>query len=170
MIEWKAVIIAAVMLVCYVLYLKLKLSAANSDAEPSNIESNTKLLIDELHKLTEQHTNLVQFLFDTEQEKDSRYSISYKTADNTTKTAEIIKAVDSTPYIKQLTQQQITAIESRITAIIRQLNTTIPHHNATSNKAVYVAEKNVRKTTQYIRKTIDNSKSGDTLKGTRGEQ
>lgn len=136
MIEWKAVIMAAVMFICYMLY-KLKHSVAHSDSLTTTILPDTKLLIDELHRLTEQHTNLMQFLFDTEQEKDSRYSISYKTADNTTKTAEIIKAVDSTPYIQELTRQQIKAVESRINAIIKELNKPIPRLNESELKALY---------------------------------
>lgn len=151
MIEWKAVIIAFIMLVCYVLYLKIK-SQSTSDAEPSNIDSNTKLLIDELHKLTQQHTNLQQFLFDTQQEKETTYNISYKTADNSTKTAEIIKAVDSTPYIQELTRQQMQGIEKRVNYLIKELNRPTPRLDAESQKALYKVTQTEIKEEQRSRK------------------
>ena len=98
MIEWRAVVLYLPLLVMYLIYLVKKSDIPESETEPESITADTKTLIEELHRLTQQHTDLQQFMFDTEQEKDTTYSISYKTADNTTKTAEIIKAVDSTPY------------------------------------------------------------------------
>ena len=99
-----------------------------------------------------------------EREKERTYSISYKTADNTTKTAEIIKAVDSTPYIRELAQQQITATESRIQDIIQQLNAPVPHEKETTEKAVYVADTKISRTMQYISRTLKKRKSGDSKK------
>lgn len=163
MIEWKAVFIYLPMLIFYILYrIKTKKTAPVSEQE--NITTNTKLLIAELNILTEKHTNLQQFLFDTEQEKDTTYSISYKTADNTTKTAEIIKAVDSTPYIRELTQQQIRVVESRINYLIQQLNAPVPHEETATEKAVYVADTKISRTMQYISRTLKKRKSGDSKK------
>lgn len=163
MIEWKAVFIYLPMLILYILYrIKTKKTAPVSEQE--NITTNTKLLIAELNILTEQHTNLQQFLFDTEQEKDTTYSISYKTADDVTKTAEIIKAVESTPYIRELTQQQIRVVESRINYLIQQLNTPTSHAETKSDSAVYVADTKISRTMQYISRTLKKRKSGDSKK------
>lgn len=165
MIEWRAVFIYLPMLAVYLIYLANKSNdVPKSEQEPESITTDTKTLIEELHRLTQQHTDLQQFMFDTEQEKDTTYSISYKTADNTTKTAEIIKAVDSTPYIRELAQQQITATESRIQDIIQQLNAPLTHEETATEKAVYVADTKISRTMQYISRTLKKRKSGDSKK------
>ena len=160
MIEWKAVIIYSIFGVLYILYRRARARPTEPEPEQS-ITAEQKLLINELSELTAQHTNLLQFLFDAEQEKESRYNISYKTADNTTKTAEIIKAVDSTAYIQALAQQQITALESRINAIIKELNKPHPPTTAATNKSVSVADTSIIKELQRISREVF---KGDSLK------
>lgn len=165
MIEWKAIVIYLPLLVMYLIYLIKKSNRIpESEPEQESITTDTKILINELHQLTEQHTNLQQFLFDTEQNKETTYQISYKTTDNTTKTAEIIKAVDSTPYIQELTRQQIGAIENRIADIIQQLNAPVSQQVNNTLKRRKASDTSISKAVQYISRAIKKDKSGEHLK------
>lgn len=154
MIDGKAVLYSLICTAVYISYRKLKktLESNTESNRPHEIEAHTKLLIDELHELKQQHANLCQFILDTEQEKESRYNISYTTADGQQKTAEIIKAADSTPYIQGLTQQQIKAIESRMQSIIYELNKPIPYEIPKIQKPLCKVTQTENKEEQRLRK------------------
>lgn len=157
--EWRAVIVFIIIALGFILFV-LKDKGRSVSVAPPTITTRQKLLINELAELTAKHTALSQFLFDSEQQKESRYNITYTTADGQKKECEIIKASDSTAYITALTKQQITALETRITALIKELNTPTPCDSEDKQKSVSVAETSIIEELQRISREVF---KGDTL-------
>lgn len=163
LIEWKAVFISLCIAAVYLTYRHIA-KARPKEEPPETIPTATKMLIDELHELNARHTNLMQFLFDTEQEKETTYNISYLTATGEKKTAEIIKAVDSTKYMQDLSKQQIQIIESRMQYIIAELNKPIPLQVRNRPKCEKASDTSISKAVQSISKAVKFYKSGEYLK------
>lgn len=163
MVEWKAVLISLFILAIYLIYKRMSRPRPKEE-DPEHIPTATKMLIDELHELNTKHTNLMQFLFDTEQQKESTYSISYTAATGEKKSAEIIKAVNSTKHIQNLSKQQIEIIERRMQYIISELNKPTPRQNVKQQECEKAYDISISKAVQSISNAIKSYKSGEYLK------
>lgn len=168
-IEWKAVFYGSIWTAIYFLY-RYKKPKAEQEEQPHALSTNTKLLIDRLHELKEQHTNISQFLFDYEQEKQAAYTVSYTDGTGQKKTAEIIKASDNNNYLKLSAEQQQQKIERQIEQIIEELSNTekcLKYITQTSLKECQTsrkgetggaAESGLKLSAQWIKKAIGESK------------
>lgn len=159
MIELKALVFFAAVLAVYLLRKLRKASEPEPEPDSFSINSNTKMLIEELHILNRQHTQLLQLLFDLEQEQEQKktYSINYQVADGHTKTADIMYTEESKPHIQHMALQQIETLENRIKGIIDELQ-------QGTRESLHVDERNISGTLQNISRTTEYFYSGENLK------
>lgn len=150
MIEWKAVIIAVVMLTGYILY-KQRFNNTQ-DTETAQIQADILNSIEELHELKKQYQNITQFIFDYRQDKDSTYLLTYIDASGTQRNAELTKTNNADSYLLLQAEQQQRILQDKLKAVTSQIDTALhqkPTAKATDKNGIianiyqtYVKHKN----------------------------
>lgn len=170
MFDMEAVFVLIIAALSYYGWRKIKIGLQLTQDKPSafEVDGSIKMKIEELKRLADQHTNISNFLFDYEQQKDQTYSITYTDTAGNRRTAEIIKANDDNCYLRQLSQEQLRKTETLIEKTAAELCTLL-HENANQKRTLYAGQQKVSKTLQKVSKTLTQGTSTEVLEDTEGE-
>lgn len=138
MIEWKAVIYSVLLGLAYFIYRKYKSQFVTDAPSQPTLQVDVLNSIEELHELKRQYTNISQFLFDYEQEKDNTYQLTFIDATGTRHTADIIKANDCNAYLKATAEEQQLLLKHRIEEITTRIYSTLQEQPKTSNGIISI--------------------------------
>lgn len=168
--EMTAVFVFIIAALSYYGYRKIKLGLELTQPKQSafEVDGTIKMKIEELHRLSEQHTNIANFLFDYEQQKEQTYTVSYTDSAGNRRTADIVKANDDNCYLRQLSQEQLRKTETLIEKTAAELCTLL-HENANQNRTLYAGQQKVSKTLQKVSKTLSQGTSAEGVESGEGE-
>ena len=168
--EMDAVFFCIIAALSYYGYRKIKLGLELTQPKQSafEVDGTIKMKIEELHRLSEQHTNIANFLFDYEQQKEQTYTVSYTDSAGNRRTADIVKASDDNCYLRALSQEQLRKTELLMEKTVDDLSALL-HENRNQNNALYAGHPKVSKTLQKVSKTLSQGTSAEGVESGEGE-